>query len=65
MCVRFGTVTNHAQVLCVRCSGLCNGAMIPAVEDFTQKQHAQVSLCVSLCLGAMALCARVQLNDNV
>ncbi|KAI8474444.1 MAG: hypothetical protein J3K34DRAFT_518182 [Monoraphidium minutum] len=26
------------QVLCERCSGLCNGAMIPAVEDFTQKQ---------------------------
>jgi hypothetical protein len=27
------------QVLCERCSGLCNGAMIPAVEDFTQKQQ--------------------------
>jgi hypothetical protein len=29
------------QVLCMRCSGLCNGAMIPAVEDFTQKAWAQ------------------------
>lgn len=25
------------QVLCERCSGLSNGAMIPAVEDFTQR----------------------------
>ena len=29
------------QVLCERCSGLCNGAMIPAVEDFTQKALRQ------------------------
>ncbi|WIA31824.1 hypothetical protein OEZ86_002691 [Tetradesmus obliquus] len=29
------------KVLCLRCSGLCNGAMIPAVEDFTQKAWAQ------------------------
>ncbi|KIY95277.1 Putative nitric oxide synthase [Monoraphidium neglectum] len=27
------------QVLCERCAGLCNGAMIPAVEDFTQKKQ--------------------------
>lgn len=26
------------QVLCERCSELCNGAMIPGVQDFVQKQ---------------------------
>ncbi|KAF8070981.1 nitric oxide synthase [Scenedesmus sp. PABB004] len=28
------------RVLCARCAGLCNGAMIPAVQDFTQKAWA-------------------------
>ena len=31
----------HPQVLCERCAELCNGAMIPAVEDFTQRLLAQ------------------------
>jgi hypothetical protein len=34
------------QVLCERCSKLANGAMIPAVEDFTQKLQAQVCVVV-------------------
>lgn len=33
--------TQH-QVLCERCSGLCNGQMIPAVEDFTQRHQLQL-----------------------
>lgn len=32
------------QVLCERCSELCNGAMVPAVEDFTQKQQIKLLL---------------------
>lgn len=31
------TYCPSAQVLCERCAELCNGAMIPAVQDFTQK----------------------------
>ena len=37
---KYETKKKHRQldkVLCERCSDLCNGAMIPAVEDFTQK----------------------------
>jgi transcription initiation factor TFIID subunit TAF12 len=29
------------QVLCARCTSLSNGAMIPAVQDFTQKAWAE------------------------
>lgn len=29
-----------SQLLCARCQALSNGAMIPAVEDFSQKQQA-------------------------
>lgn len=39
---KYETKARHRQlkqVLCERCSGLCNGAMIPAVEDFAQKQQ--------------------------
>ena len=36
------------KVLCERCAELCNGAMIPAVQDFTQRlamqQQQQLSL---------------------
>jgi nitric-oxide synthase len=39
---KYGQKLQHkqlGQLLCVRCHGLSNGAMIPAVEDFSQRQQ--------------------------
>jgi rubredoxin len=45
------------QVLCERCAGLCNGAMIPAVQDFTQKAWAAQQQQLLLAAGSVALVA--------
>ncbi|GAX85282.1 hypothetical protein CEUSTIGMA_g12700.t1 [Chlamydomonas eustigma] len=44
---KYETKRKHRQldkVLCERCAELCNGAMIPAVKDFTQKQQELLML---------------------
>ncbi|GFR50774.1 hypothetical protein Agub_g13039 [Astrephomene gubernaculifera] len=45
------------KVLCGRCSGLCNGAMIPGVQDFTQKLQLRQVVVTGEAVAAAAAAA--------